>query len=85
MPIVAEVSAPLEEGLRELHETLLAGWSVRGRRRARLKTVLAHALQFGTWDSLAGRQGLSDEETAAAMASLVRHAAESDLPARSRP
>jgi AcrR family transcriptional regulator len=62
------------EGMRaflaQAERLLLAGRSVRGRRRARVAAALGHALQFETWHSLAGR-GLADDEIVALIDALV--------------
>lgn len=59
-------------GVREL---VVAGWRLRGRRRERLTTVAGLALDFHTWRSLTRGQGLSNEDAAALMASLIACAA----------
>ncbi len=71
LPVVREVSAPWQEAGRKLHQRLVTGWQVRGQRRRRLVAFVGHALEFSTWQSLAERHGLSDEEAAEAMVALV--------------
>jgi AcrR family transcriptional regulator len=55
-------------GVRDL---LIEGWRVRGRRRARLATVIDLALGFHTWQFLMRNQGMPNGEAADLMASLV--------------
>lgn len=51
-------------------EALVPGWSARGRRRALLRTAIAHAVDLGTWRSLTHR-GLGDDDAADLMRRLV--------------
>lgn len=75
MPIVREVSAPWLRGASEMRKALVVGWNARGPRRRRLLAVLGHALDFSTWESLVGRQGLSEDEAIGVMAELAGRAA----------
>ncbi len=50
---------------------LLTARAERGARRRRARAAIAHALEFETWRSLAGRQGLSRDEAVEMMAALV--------------
>jgi AcrR family transcriptional regulator len=59
-------------GIRDL---IVAGWSVRGRRRERLSTVADLALDFHAWRFLTRRRELSKAEAADLMVSLVACAA----------
>jgi hypothetical protein len=45
---------------------------VRGRRRELLLAAIAHALDFGTWQSLVRQQGLDDEGSIEVMVEMVR-------------
>src|SRR3954451_16034250 len=65
MPVLAEIADPTPF-LGAAHRTLMRGRP----RRKRIRAALAHALEFGTWRSLAGL-GLSDAECAALMADFV--------------
>ena len=51
---------------------MLLPWPVRGWRRKLLRAAIGHGVDFSTWDSLAGRQGLTDEAAAEAMVAMVR-------------
>jgi AcrR family transcriptional regulator len=75
MPVVRETAAARYAYLLELRELLARGWGVRGRRRAQLHAALGHALDFQTWQSLARRQGLDDQDAAELMVALAQHAA----------
>jgi AcrR family transcriptional regulator len=56
-------------GVRDL---LVAGWRVRGRRRERLATVIDLALGFHTWQFLTRRRGMTNDEAAELMLSVIR-------------
>ena len=56
-------------GVRDL---ILAGWRVRGRRHDRLATVIDLALGFHTWQFLRRRQGMTNDEAAELVLSLIR-------------
>lgn len=75
VPFVRERFRGYHELLGALRDPLLAGRGLRGAARRRARAAVGHALQFGTWQSLARQQGLSDLEAAALMASLVDSAA----------
>lgn len=75
MPIVREVSAPWLRAADEMREALVVGWNTRGRRGRCVLAVLGHALDFSTWESLVGRQELSEREAVDVMAELVSRAA----------
>jgi AcrR family transcriptional regulator len=62
---------PYHEFLAFLREPLLAGRGLRGRARRRTEAAIGHALSFDTWKSLARGEGLTDDEAAALMTSLV--------------
>jgi AcrR family transcriptional regulator len=57
MPVVAEMNGYRLRYLAEIRDLLLEGWPARGRAKARLRSVVGHALEFGTWQSLVRRQG----------------------------
>ncbi len=50
---------------------ILAGRPERGKARRRLRAAIAHAVSFGTWQSLVRQQGLDQTEAAAVMAAMV--------------
>jgi AcrR family transcriptional regulator len=52
-------------------DALLAGRSVRGRRRREVRAALGHAVAFETWRSLVRHQGLAEERAVELMARLV--------------
>jgi AcrR family transcriptional regulator len=59
-----------DAAIAELAQTLASGLAARPAARARLRAVVALALDFWTWQRLT-REGLSDEEAASLMADLV--------------
>ena len=68
---VRERFQPFHHFLASLREQLLAGRGLRGHSRRRAEAALGHALEFGTWKSLARGQGLSDAEAAELMTALA--------------
>ena len=72
MPLVRELSAPRRAYLEDVRSLLARGWNVRGRRRARLLAVMAHALEFSTWRSLVPLSGLTVGEAAQLMTAAAR-------------
>ncbi len=54
---------------------LAAGWGARGRRRARLRAALRHAVRLDTWRSLTDDGALPRPDAVAMMAALVEEAA----------
>jgi AcrR family transcriptional regulator len=76
--IVPPLRVVLDENLgaiaEQMRDALVHGWSVRGRRRARLRAVLGLVLAFQTWQSLAD-EGLTTEEAADVATDLVRASA----------
>jgi AcrR family transcriptional regulator len=72
LPELQEVAAPMVQYWSAVRELLERGWEARGRRRERLCAVIAHALDFGTWRSLAREGGLEDAEVAELMVRLAR-------------
>lgn len=59
-----------DAGINELTKTLAAGFAARGHASARLRAVIALALDFWTWQRLT-QEGLPDEKAAKLMADLV--------------
>lgn len=70
---VGPALAPMRDWLDEAAAILAAGWPVRGRRRRVLEAATRHAVDFGTWRSLAG--SLSRAEAVELAAALVEAAA----------
>ncbi len=66
--------APLHAYLDDAVEVLVAGRSVRGRRRERLAGALRHALAFSTWHSLT-TNGIERSEAVKLITALVEAAA----------
>jgi AcrR family transcriptional regulator len=52
-------------------ELLLAPFAVRGARRRLVSAAVAHAIAFGTWQSLCADQGLTNDEAVKALVTLV--------------
>lgn len=70
---------PLTDPLAELPAALSEGWPTFGPfGRARLAGVIGHAVEVGTWQSLAGRRGLSDREAADLLVAAARSAAQDE-------
>jgi AcrR family transcriptional regulator len=73
--VVRERFRGYHDFLAALREPLLAGRGLRGAARRRAQAAVGHALAFGTWQSLAREQDLSDTEAAALMTALLDAAA----------
>jgi AcrR family transcriptional regulator len=71
LPALQEADAPMFEHWASFPAALDRGWSVRGRRRARLRALLGHALEFTTWQSLVRSHGLHDEAAVDLMVELA--------------
>ena len=71
-PVLQDVAAPLIQYWQTVQETLDSGWQTRGSMRRRLRAVIGHAIEFETWRSLTGRQGLDDAEAVETMVKLAR-------------
>lgn len=82
VPPVAEHFAAFRGYLEQAAETLMAGRALRGARRRRTAAAVGHAVSYSTWKSLAGEQGLSDDDVRTLMRSLVREAAPAARPRR---
>lgn len=58
---------------RDIQRSVLAqGWSRGHNRETAIRAAIGHALDFWTWKSLTGDQGLNDEEAAALMTQMVQ-------------
>jgi AcrR family transcriptional regulator len=79
LPALRAGLRPLIDPLAELPAALSEGWPTFGPYgRARLAGVIGHGLEVGTWQSLAGRRGLSDEEAADVLVAAARSAAQDE-------
>lgn len=72
LPVLREVAAPLIEYWQTVRAVLDRGWEARGHKRTVLRAMIGHAIEFDTWRSLTGREGLDDVAAADAMARLVQ-------------
>jgi len=72
LPVLQEVAAPFIDYWQTVREVLEADWKSRGRKRARLRAVIGHAVEFETWRSLTRREGLDDIDAVELMVSLAR-------------
>jgi AcrR family transcriptional regulator len=71
-PVLQEVAAPFIDYWQTVREVLDKGWKIRGSRRAKLRAVIGHAVEFETWRSLTRREGLGDAGAVELMVSLAR-------------
>jgi AcrR family transcriptional regulator len=72
MPELAAGSSDYQDHLGRIWGGVIAPWKrLRGRRGARTRALVSTALEFGTWQALTRRGGLSDEEAAATMVGSV--------------
>ena len=72
LPVLREVAAPLIEYWQTVRAVLDRGWEARGHKRTVLRAMIGHAIEFDTWRSLTGREGLDDVAAADAMVRLVQ-------------
>jgi AcrR family transcriptional regulator len=72
LPALQTVAAPFLDYWDTVRAVLERGWTARGRKRALLRAVIGHAVEFETWHSLVRRQGLDDAVAVDAMVSLAR-------------
>ncbi len=71
-PALQQVAEPFLQYWQTVRSILDTGWKTRGRKRNVLRGAIGHAIEFETWRSLTGRQGLADPEAAEAMVTLAR-------------
>lgn len=73
LPAPADTAAqdPFSARMAAIHAAIIEGWPVPADRRPAFEAVVAHALAFSTWQSLAGG-GLRDAAIVALLADLVR-------------
>jgi AcrR family transcriptional regulator len=74
VPVVERLLQRFHDFLHANQNVLMAGRRLRGRAEERTRAAIGHALAFSTWRSLAYEQGLSDDEAAALMGTLVEGA-----------
>jgi AcrR family transcriptional regulator len=80
MPDLALGSQAYQDHMGLVWQTALSPWQrLRGARGERIRAVAATALEFGTWQGLARRNGLTDDAAADTMVAAVRGLVESDL------
>lgn len=87
MPELVEGSASYQDHLGRVWQTVLERWmATPGEAGQRVRALAGTALEFGTWQFLARRYGLTDEVAVDAMVEAVRSAelavAGADAPAR---
>jgi AcrR family transcriptional regulator len=71
MPHVQDRFRAFHEYMAAARDTLLRGYSARGRHRDELRAAIGHALAFSSWRSLTRDEGLDDEQAVALMRELV--------------
>ena len=69
---VATAMQPMLTYLGSIHRMLRDGWDEPVQQPALLDAVIAHALDFMTWQSLVRRQGLTNDQVAEIMSCLVQ-------------
>ncbi len=75
MPELAAGSSLYQDHLGRIWGTVLAPWKrLRGGRGNRVRALASAALEFGTWQALTRRGGLTDEQAASAMVASVEAA-----------
>jgi AcrR family transcriptional regulator len=73
MPELARGSQSYQDHMGRIWQTILAPWQrLRGARGERVRALAGTALEFGTWQGLARRYGLTDEAAAETMVAAVR-------------
>jgi AcrR family transcriptional regulator len=69
--------APFTDFIANAARVLSAGWGVRGSRRRVLMAAVRHAVDFATWQSLAGERQVTRNQAVRLMTALVESAATS--------
>ena len=73
MPELVEGSASYQDHLGRIWQTVLEPWmSTEGEVGQKVRALAGTALEFGTWQSLARRYGLTDEAAVDAVVAAVR-------------
>ena len=70
--VLQELTAPVRQYWQDVRRVLEHGWEARGERAERLRAVIGHAIEFGTWRSLARTHGLDAAAAAELMVRLAR-------------
>ena len=70
VPVLTEYLGPYVTMLRELADALAAAWP-RASNPGMVRAAVGHALAFPTWQSLAREQGLTDQESAEMVLTLL--------------
>lgn len=74
-PLLSETLKPRLRWSARLRQILEQGWRVRGRRLRLLRAAIGHAVDYRTWESLAGAK-LDDVEIAELLIAMVREVAQ---------
>jgi hypothetical protein len=77
MPLITKTLSGYRGYLAAAADVLMRGRGLRGGAAKRVRAAVGHSLAFGTWQSLAREQGLSDPQAADLMCRLVTAAADS--------
>jgi len=86
MPELAAGSSRYQDHLGRVWGIVLAPWMrLRGTRGSRTRALVSTALEFGTWQALTTRGGLSDAEAVATMVASVKSALASSPKVERRP
>ena len=73
MPELAKGAEPYQDHMGRIWQTVLGAFGhVRGKRGERVRALVGTALEFGTWQGLVRRYGLTDEAAADTMVAAVR-------------
>lgn len=67
----SEAAQARRHHLADMQTTLLKGWKIDPRRWPLLRAAIGHALDFSTWQSLTGRQGLRHNQAVALATELL--------------
>jgi hypothetical protein len=72
MPLVREFAQLRRlDYLQETRDILAVGWNARGARRTKLLAALGLAVDFRTWETLATKQALDDQQAIALVSRMV--------------
>ncbi len=75
-PGLDALRAALREQRERQRDVLALGWPVPKSREVAIRAAIGHALDFWTWKSLTGDQGLTDDEAATLTAQMVQGVAD---------
>jgi AcrR family transcriptional regulator len=76
VPAVEEAQQPFLEAYAQIHQVLGEGWVSGDGRQPMADAALAHAMAFGTWQSLVREQGLAAEQAVDLLVCLLECATE---------